>query len=45
MLTNHRAYTLYVGNLRNTGHLTEATPPAAKADEQAEGRQSRLAGS
>ena len=27
------AYSLNVGNLRDTGHSAEATPPAAKADD------------
>jgi len=27
------AYSLNVGNLHNTGHLAEATPPAAMADD------------
>ena len=28
------AYSLNVGNLRDTGHSAEATPPAAMADNQ-----------
>jgi hypothetical protein len=28
------AYSLNVGNLRDTGHSAEATPPAAMADER-----------
>ena len=30
----HRAHTLNVGNLHDTGHLTASTPTAAKADKQ-----------
>ena len=28
------AYSLNVGNLRDTGHSAEATPPAAKAEQE-----------
>jgi hypothetical protein len=28
------AYSLNVGNLRNTGHSAEVTPPAAKAEKR-----------
>ena len=30
--TVHRAYSLYVGNLCNTGHSAEAAPPAGMAE-------------
>ena len=37
------AYSLNVGNLRDTGHSAEATPPAAMADQQKYAPISRLA--
>jgi len=33
----HRAHTLNVGNLHDTGHLTAPTPPAAMAEQETVG--------